>query len=79
MGKEEFHQVLRKSEVGCDGVELHLKLLWRHNNSKALFMITGLDFGHILTEPTTSPLDYLFKSVKRPSRSISVEFTNRTS
>ena len=70
MGKEEFYKLLKKPDGDCDGVELHLKLLWKHNNSKSIFEITGLDFGYVLTEPTTSPLDYLFKSVKRPVRKL---------
>lgn len=53
--------MLTKPEKECDGIDLHLRMLWKHNNAKSIFMITGLSFGDILTEPTTSPLDYLIQ------------------
>ena len=48
---ENFHKILQKSKSECEGHELHLQYLWKCNNAKSIFAITGLDFGHILTEP----------------------------
>lgn len=53
MSKEEFYKILQKPLSECDGLDLHLRYLWDNNNAKSIFTITGLDFGHILTDPVT--------------------------
>lgn len=57
MTNKEFWQMLKKPENVCDVYELHLRRLWKNNNSKAIFEITGLDFSNLLCKKQA--VDYL--------------------
>jgi hypothetical protein len=57
MTNKDFWEMLKKPENECDGYELHLRLLWENNNSKAIFEITGLDFSDFLCKKQA--VDYL--------------------
>lgn len=48
MTLEELHKILRKQDHECDGYEIHIKHLWKHNRTKCLFEITGLDLSGML-------------------------------
>ena len=50
MTKEEFHKIITKPDIECDGVDFHFKSLWKHNDSKSIFYLTGLDFSNMLGE-----------------------------
>ena len=52
--KDKFFEMLKKPKTECDGVELHLRHLFEHNNSKSIFSITRLDFSAMLMGKDTS-------------------------
>jgi hypothetical protein len=52
MTKEEFYIILHKEEKDCDGADLHLRNLWKNNNAKSLFYITGIDFSNMFPKET---------------------------
>ncbi len=53
MNLEELYKIISKPESECDGLDMHLRSKWRHNNAKAIFEITGLDVSHLLTGTVT--------------------------
>jgi hypothetical protein len=46
--EEEFFNILHKSKEDCNGYDMHLQYCWKHNRSKSIFYLTGLNFSVML-------------------------------
>jgi len=50
MTLEEFHKIIIKPNEECNGLDVHIRYQFEHNNFKSLFRLTGLDLSGLVNK-----------------------------